>query len=83
MAVSYTHLVDGIYDSDPKLNPDAKKYDDITYKQVLADDLAVMDSPAIALCMENDIPILVFAMNEANSIVRAVSGEQVGTLVHK
>ena len=75
--------VDGIYDSDPKLNPDAKKYDDITYKQVLADDLAVMDSPAIALCMENDIPILVFAMNEANSIVRAVSGEQVGTLVHK
>ena len=76
--------VDGIYHSDPqKLNPDAKKYDDITYKQVLADDLAVMDSPAIALCMENDIPILVFAMNEANSIVRAVSGEQVGTLVHK
>jgi uridylate kinase len=75
--------VDGIYDSDPKLNPDAKKYNDITYKQVLADDLTVMDSPAIALCMENNIPILVFAMNEKNSIVRAVSGEQVGTLVHK
>ena len=82
-AMLLAKAIDGIYDSDPKLNPDAKKYDDITYKQVLADDLAVMDSPAIALCMENDIPILVFAMNEANSIVRAVSGEQVGTLVHK
>ena len=49
----------------------------------MADDLTVMDSPAIALCMENNIQILVFAMNEKNSIVRAVSGEQVGTLVHK
>lgn len=74
--------VDGVYDSDPKVNPDARRYTDITYKQVLADGLMVMDSPATALCMENDIPIIVFALGEENSILRAVQGETFGTLVH-
>ncbi len=75
--------VDGVYDSDPKKNQAAAKYDEISYKKVLSDDLTVMDSPAIALCMENDIPILVFALKDDNSIVRAVMGEKVGTLVYK
>lgn len=74
--------VDGVYDSDPKINPQAKRYTDISYKQVLADGLMVMDSPATALCMENDIPIIVFALGEENSILRAVQGETFGTLVH-
>ncbi|MBQ6692664.1 MAG: UMP kinase [Clostridia bacterium] len=74
--------VDGVYDSDPKTNQNAKKYEDITYKQVLADGLMVMDSPATALCMENNIPIVVFALNEENSIVNAVAGKTNGTLVH-
>ena len=58
------------------------RYEDISYKQVLADGLTVMDSPAIALCMENDIPIIVFGLSEENSIVRAVKGEKIGTFVH-
>lgn len=74
--------VDGVYDSDPKTNPQAVRYEDISYKQVLADGLTVMDSPAIALCMENDIPIIVFGLSEENSIVRAVKGEKIGTFVH-
>lgn len=74
--------VDGVYDSDPKINPNAKRYSDITYKQVLADGLMVMDSPATALCMENNIPIIVFALEEENSILRALQGETFGTLVH-
>lgn len=73
--------VDGVYDSDPKKNPDAKRYDAITYKQVLSDGLMVMDSPATALCMENHIPIVVFGLMEKDGIKRAVMGEKVGTLV--
>lgn len=74
--------VDGVYDSDPKKNKDAKRYEDICFKKVLADGLLVMDSPATALCMENDIPLIVFALHEKRGIVRAVEGEQLGTYVH-
>lgn len=73
--------VDGIYDRDPKVFPDAKKYDELTYIQVLNDGLHVMDSTAISLCMDNQLPILVFNMEKEGNIARALNGEHVGTIV--
>ncbi|MGD1902309.1 MAG: UMP kinase [Geitlerinemataceae cyanobacterium] len=73
--------VDGVYDSDPAKNPDAKRFESLTYNHVLANDLRVMDSTAIALCKENDIPIVVFDLFERGNISRAVAGETVGTIV--
>lgn len=73
--------VDGVYDSDPKENSDARRYDNLTYSSVLTQDLRVMDGTAIALCKENDIPIVVFNLSVAGNIVRAVKGEPVGTFV--
>jgi len=73
--------VDGVYDCDPHLNPEAKRYQSLTYAQVLAQDLRVMDSTAIALCKENQIPILVFDISVRGNIRRAVMGEVIGTLV--
>lgn len=73
--------VDGIYDSDPMKNPDAKKYERITYSEALAQRLQVMDSTAFSLCMDNRMPIVVFNMNEPDNIRRAVLGETVGTRV--
>jgi uridylate kinase len=73
--------VDGVYDSDPKLNPNARRYESLTYNQVLTDDLKVMDGTAIALCRENKIPILVFDLSVSGNIVRAAKGEPVGTIV--
>jgi uridylate kinase len=73
--------VDGIYDSDPKLNPDARRYQSLTYGHVLTHDLRVMDSTAIALCKENNIPILVFDLSVRGNIHRAVNGELIGTIV--
>jgi uridylate kinase len=73
--------VDGVYDADPKTNPDAVKFDHLPYIEVLNRGLKVMDSTAISLCMDNALPILVFNMEQAGNIARAISGEQVGTLV--
>ena len=73
--------VDGVYDSDPKKNPDAVKYDEISYADVLAQRLAVMDSTATSLAMDNDIPVIVFALAEQDSILRVLQGEKLGTLV--
>ncbi|MDY6806934.1 MAG: UMP kinase [Cyanobacteriota bacterium] len=73
--------VDGVYDSDPKLNPEAKRYENLTYADVLAQDLRVMDSTAIALCKENNIPIIVFDLSVRGNIRRAVMGESIGTFV--
>ncbi len=73
--------VDGVYDSDPKLNPNAKKYDELTHADVLAQDLHVMDSTAASLCKDNNIEILVFNLNEPENIVKAMVGEKIGTLV--
>lgn len=73
--------VDGVYDSDPKTNPDAKKYDTISYMDVLSQGLHVMDSTAASLCMDNELPILVFNLNDPENIVRAVAGEVTGTIV--
>lgn len=73
--------VDGIYDSDPKINPNARRYQSLTYGHVLTQDLRVMDSTAIALCKENNIPIVVFDLSVRGNIVRAAKGEPVGTIV--
>jgi uridylate kinase len=73
--------VDGVYDSDPELNPDAKRYSTIDYLEVLQQGLKVMDSTAITLCMDNRLPILVFNL-KAGNLMRVLQGEDVGTLVH-
>ncbi len=74
-------MVDGVYDSDPKLNPEAKKFDTISFSDVLSKNLAVMDSTASALCKDNDLPILVFSIDDPENIYRAVCGENIGTVV--
>ena len=76
-------MVDGVYDSDPKKNPDAKKYDTLTFTKVLEDQLAVMDGTAATLCRDNKLPILVFDLADPDNIARAVQGENVGTLVYE
>lgn len=73
--------VDGVYSADPIKNPDAVKYDTITYDEVLAQHLAVMDSTATSLSMDNHIPVLLFALKDPQNIVRAVCGEKIGTIV--
>jgi uridylate kinase len=73
--------VDGIYTADPKKDPTASRYDRICFQEVLEKGLKVMDAAAIALCMENKLPILVFDMNKPGNLVAAVNGEPVGTLV--
>lgn len=73
--------IDGVYDSDPKSNPDAKKYDEITIQDVIDRRLGVVDLAASILCMENKMPMLVFGLNEENSIVNTVSGKFSGTKV--
>ncbi len=73
--------VDGVYDSDPKLNPDAKKYDTLSHIDVLQQGLHVMDSTAASLCMDNDIHILVFNLDNPDNIVSAMVGETIGTIV--
>lgn len=75
--------VDGVYDSDPKLNPDAKKYDNITFFEVLQRQLGVMDSTATSLCMDNNIPLHVFSINEPENIIKVLNGNKVGTFVAK
>lgn len=74
--------VDGIYDSDPKTNPNAKKFDELSYLDVIQKGLHAMDTTAISLCMENNIPIIAFALKEKDSIVRVVNGERIGTIIH-
>ncbi len=73
--------VDGVYDSDPNINPNAKLYRSLTYGHVLANDLRVMDSTAIALCKDNNIPIMVFNLSVGGNIIKAIQGEPVGTIV--
>ena len=73
--------VDGVYDSDPKKNPDAKKYDTLTHMEVLQKELHVMDATAASLCMDNDIQILVFNLDTPQNIVSAMVGEPIGTIV--
>jgi len=73
--------VDGVFTDDPVSNPDARKFDELTYLDVLNKGLRIMDSTAVSLCMDNDLPIVVFNMNVRGNLKRAVCGERVGTLV--
>jgi uridylate kinase len=73
--------VDGIYDADPVKNSSAKKFDTLTYLDIINNQYEVMDSTAITLCMDNNIPIVVFKMSEAGNLKKAVSGEKIGTIV--
>lgn len=75
--------VDGVYDSDPNLNPDAVKFDALSYMEVLNRGLGVMDTTATSLCMDNDILIHVFGLDEPKNIVKAACGEKIGTIVSK
>ncbi len=75
--------VDGIYDSDPKTNMDAKRYDTVGYDKVLADNLKVMDASAVALCRDNSIPIVVFSIREKGNLARVLAGEGVQTIVQE
>ena len=74
--------VDGVYDADPRTNPNAKRYSDLTYDEYLAKDLTVADATAISLARDNNISMLVFNLDEPGNILRAVAGEPIGTFVH-
>ena len=74
--------IDGIYDSDPKSNPGAKRLDEISYHDYLAMNLKVMDAAAVAICQDTQLPVLLFGLAEKDSIRRAVMGEKMGTLLH-
>ena len=74
--------VDGVYDSDPKKNPDAKRFDKLSYDEVITRDLKVMDTAAIALCRDYDIPLRIYDMSKPGDLMRIVQGEDIGTLVH-
>lgn len=74
-------FADGVYDSDPRTNPEAKKFDELTYMDVISRELKVMDSTSTTLCKDNNIPIIVFSMDIPGNITRAAKGEVVGTIV--
>ena len=73
--------VDGIYDSDPKQNKDAKKFEKLSYLDILSKNLKIMDATATSLCMDNNIPLVVFGIDDPDNIVRVVEGEKIGTIV--
>ena len=80
-AILLAKNIDGVYDDDPRKNPEAKKFDRISYDEVLARHLAVMDTTATGLAMDNSIPVIVFALADPENIARVLSGEEIGTIV--
>ncbi len=80
-AILLAKNVDGVYDSDPNINKDAVKFDELTYMEVLSRGLKVMDSTATSLCMDNNIPLLVFGLDDPKNIIRVLNGEKLGTTV--
>src|SRR5699024_3942615 len=75
--------VDGVYTADPKIDEKAQKYEQLSYLEILNEGLAVMDSTASSLCMDNDIPLLVFSISEEGNIKKAVLGENIGTIIRR
>jgi uridylate kinase len=75
--------VDAVYDSDPNINPNAKKFDALSFNDILSKELGVMDSTAASMCRDNNMPILVFGLDQPENIVKAITGEKIGTLVTK
>ena len=82
-AILLAKNIDGVYSADPRVDASAVKYDSISYDEVLAQHLAVMDTTATSLAMDNDIPVIVFALAQPENIVRVLRGEKLGTLVTK
>lgn len=80
-AILLAKNIDGVYTSDPKIDKEAKKIDEISYMEVIKRGLKAMDTTAISMCMENNIPIVAFGLNEKDSILRAVKGEKIGTTI--
>lgn len=80
-ALLVAKTIDGVYSADPKIDSNAQKFEHITFQKVLEKDLKVMDSTAMSLCKDNNIPLVVFAMNNPENIVKAVKGEKIGTIV--
>jgi len=80
-AIFLAKKVDAVYDSDPAKNPNAKRFDSLSYIEVLNKGLGVMDSTATSLCMDNNIPILVFGIDDPQNIIRVLEGEKIGTIV--
>lgn len=81
-AILLAKNVDGVYDSDPKVNPEAKKFERLNYIDLLSNHLGVMDYTAASLCMDNKIPLIVFGLKDEGSILKAVRGEKIGTLIN-
>ena len=81
--ILFAKTIDGVYSADPKTDPTAIKYDEITYLDILNKDLKVMDSTATAMCRDNKIPLLVFDLGEPENMVKAVKGEKIGTVVRE
>ena len=79
--ILFGKTIDGVYDDDPKLNKNAKKFDEITYTEILQKNLKVMDSTAASLCRDNNMPTMIFALGDGENIIKAVSGENIGTVV--
>lgn len=82
-AIMKATMVDGVYDSDPKKNPDAVRFETVTFEECLGQNLAVMDSTAFTLCTDNDIPIIVFDIGGKGNITSALAGNDIGTIIHK
>lgn len=80
-AILLAKAIDGVYDSDPKLNPNAKKFDTLSIQEVVDRKLGVIDMTASVMCMENKMPLVIFGLNEENSIVNTVDGKINGTVV--
>ena len=80
-AVVCAKAVDGVYDSDPKLNPNAEKYDEISFDKVIADNLKALDVTAMAMCREYNLPVLVYHNEESNGLARVLNGEKLGTII--
>lgn len=77
------NAVDGVYSADPKLDKTAVRYDKLTHIEIINKGLAVMDSTAISFCMDNNLPIIVFSIDDEDNIIKVVSGEQLGTVINK
>ena len=75
--------IDGVYSADPRNNPNATKYDELTFSELLSKHLKVIDAAAAALCEDNNLPVLIFELGDGSGLFRALSGENVGTVLHQ
>ena len=79
--ILFGKTIDGVYDSDPKINPNAKKFDEVSYSDILSQGLKVIDSTAASLCRDNGVPTMIFALSDSENILKAVCGENIGTII--